>query len=87
VATSTTRIRLRVLVLFVWFVVGVFVLSAYTWSHYEAPAHTQRTFPQLGRDIMFCLTVGDSATPAGLPESPTAPAGVRTSPIDCDRYS
>jgi hypothetical protein len=87
VVTSTTRIHLRLLVLFVWLVVGVFVLSAYTWSHYEAPKHTQRDFPQLGRDIMLCLTLGDSAGRGGLPPSESGAAGVRPSPIDCDRYS
>jgi hypothetical protein len=37
VAASIRVLRLRVLVLLLWFVASLFVLSNYTWGHYPPP--------------------------------------------------
>jgi len=34
VAASISQVRLRMLVLFLWLVVGLILLSNYTWSHH-----------------------------------------------------
>ncbi len=83
-ATSATQIRLRALVLFIWLVVGIFVISTYTWSHYEGPPYTRRSWPQLGRDILFCLKVGDSDPGVSVSASFAESAATRPSPVDCD---
>jgi hypothetical protein len=87
VATSATQIRLRVLVLFIWLVVGVFVISTYTWSHYDGPPYTRRSWPQLGRDILFCLTVGDSDPGVRVSAWSAGSGASRPSPVDCDQDS
>jgi hypothetical protein len=55
VAASVRVLRLRIVVGFVWFVVGLILLSNYTWSHYPPPTYEGHEWTQLGRDLLFCL--------------------------------
>jgi hypothetical protein len=86
VAASVRVLRLRVLVVFIWLVVGLVLFSNYTWGHFPPTTYHRRTFTQLGREYLFCLA-DDAPSGAGarLSGSPTEPGGPRVSDPHCDR--
>lgn len=83
-AASVRVLRLRVVVGFVWFVVGLVLLSNYTWGHYPPPTYEGHEWTQIGRDLLFCLdgNVRSTGAPlAGDDRGSTSPPR----PHDCER--
>lgn len=68
-AASVRVLRLRIVVGVVWFVVGLVLLSNYTWSHYPPPRYDRHEWTQLGRDLLFCLDGNARSSGAGLSPS------------------
>jgi hypothetical protein len=88
-ATSIRRLRLRALVVVIWLVVGILVLSNYTWSHYEGPPPFSRCgHTQLGRDLLISLA-NESREEIGIGSSESQPDPVRpqASPLPCEEGS
>jgi hypothetical protein len=75
-------LRLRILVGFIWLVVGLILLSNYTWSHYPPPTYEGHRYTQLGRDLLFCLDGNDHSNGATIPASERGSATPATSQ-DC----
>lgn len=87
-ATSIRLLRLRALVVIMWLVVGILLLSNYTWSHYQGPPPFSRCgHTQLGRDILFSLAnKSPEQIGTGLSESQRDQATPRA-PLPCEEGS
>jgi hypothetical protein len=89
VATSIRLLRLRALVVVIWLLVGIVVLSNYTWSHYQGPSPYPRCgWTLLGRDLLFSLAnKSPEETGVALSQPHRDPATPGASPVSCEQGS